>query len=155
MGSREVAVEILKLVSGFDGRIRGLSSDDKRLMTEAWSLAFKDRVWLEEGKQAVVEHYAKGNAFQIMPGDVIAYCDKQPPWSSEEHARAFLLHWTNHPYAPVITDFTGIPTPVFEVPEGDARSRKAWEAERLNRWVRDNLDELVAALMSRRKGGTY
>ena len=155
LGSREVAVEILKLVSGFDARIRSLSTEDKRMMTEAWTLAFDGKVWPEEGRRAVVEHYSKSNAFPIMPGDVITYCAKQPPWSSEDHARAFLLEKCNEPYSPVITDFTGICTPVFKVPEGDQRSRKAWEAEKLHAWVVENMDRLIAGLMSRRKGGTY
>ncbi|MFC9769328.1 hypothetical protein, partial [Rhodococcus jostii] len=65
-----------------------------RVVLAAWADVFEgQKVWAREALDAVSEHYRAEDAPRLMPGHVLAYCRRQPPWSSHEHAQQFLAHW--------------------------------------------------------------
>ncbi|WP_433597905.1 hypothetical protein ACQPXH_19130 [Nocardia sp. CA-135953] len=118
----------------------------------AWARCFTgQQVWPEEALEAVRVHYQQANAYPIKPGDVIAYCEAQPVWSSPEHVNHFLDTWSQFPYATVIEEHSGIRPPEFEVPDSVPREeRRQYLVRELARWINDNRDALVAAILKRR-----
>ena len=151
--TREVAKTVLKCAAGLDRRM--VASDEQlKNSIDMWALAFEGKVWPTEGIEAVIEHYSKPNAFPIMPGDVISYCAKKEPWSSPDHAKAFLWDWAEHPYSHIIEDFTGVPEPVLEPVSGtghpDPEVRRSLASSVLKKWVSENEARLVEALIARK-----
>ncbi|MGX7727571.1 hypothetical protein [Rhodococcus sp. 5G237] len=145
--SIEIATKVLMKARFLDKRIE--NSDGAIL---AWAECFQnENVWPLEASQAVAEHYKKENPFPIMPGDVIAYCKKQPVWSSNQHAWDFLQKWAEYPYATVIQEYTGIPWPEIDPPEGmTLQEERAWLKETRRKWVYENKGVLVGAILSQR-----
>lgn len=147
MTKEQLAVKVLRYASIRDDRIQ--FSDAKCL---AWAQLFKDqKVWLTEALEAVDKHYRKPNAFPIMAGDVIAYCESQPVYSSADHASQFLAEACRHPYSDWIENHTGVRPPV---PEGADALRgdeqKQYLIEKLTDWVLENHDRLVRAILELR-----
>lgn len=144
----DIAGMVLAKAALLDHRIDP-TKDAIRAWAECFDLAAD--IWPRESLDAVCAHYSQRNPFQIMPGDVIDYCRRQPAWSSREHAVDFLDKWANHPYATVIEAYTGIAPPEIDVPDGlGFREEKAFRAEHLRAWMREHLDELADALLARR-----
>lgn len=143
----KIAGRVLEEISLLDTRIR--VTEDVIL---AWARVFEGQeVFFEEAMRAVHGHYRKPNAFSIQPGDVIGYCTSCPPWSSAEHASAFLDLWAQYPYSVVIEDYTGVRIPRRDVPdEVPPHQHREWLVERTTEWVNENRAELIAALLERR-----
>lgn len=117
----------------------------------AWADCFKgQKVWLTEALRAVDEHYRKSR-FPIMPADVIAYCEQQPVWSSNEHAWWFLEKMSEYPYSPAIAQHTGIEFPAIEPPADQTlEEERAWLKETRRKWVHENRQVLIGAILSNR-----
>jgi hypothetical protein len=145
---REVAKTVLAKAIQLDG---GMVAD--RGTVTAWAECFElaQKVWPTEARRAVIEHYSKPGSWRLTPGDVIAYCGKQPPWSSREHARQFIETWGGYPYSTVIEAYTGHAWPDVIPPEGmKLTEERAWLATERGKWVADNIEMLVDALMARK-----
>lgn len=146
---REVAKLVIKTATALDRRLVAPKSQVVESIG-MWGEAFKGKVWPTEGVEAVFDHYSKPNAFPIMPGDVISYCAKTEPWSSPEHAKAFLWDWAEQPYSHQIEDFTGVPEPVLDTEHPDPSVRRSLASSLLKKWVSENEAELIEALIARK-----
>mgnify|MGYP006876022440 CR=1 FL=1 len=113
----------------------------------AWAEVFEGRAWPTEAAAAVVEHYAKPWPRRLTPGDVVAYCQAQPPSSSREHAAAFIDRWSEYPFARVIESATGIDFPLEVYTTSVTEPARA--AEVRSQWLADNREQLIDALMAR------
>lgn len=135
---------VMRRAKALDNRLPNFSDD--RL--DAWHAVLEDSCWPAEALDAVKAHYAKPNAFQILPGDVVAYCQAQPVWSSVDHAREFLYKWCQHPYSGAIGLQAGIPEPVFTIPAGVPRhEEKKWLTEQLTAWVAAEETDLIKRII--------
>lgn len=144
-----IAGEVLELASQLDRKIAAAAD---AAMIKAWAQCFQVQgVWPTEAREAVFHHYAQPNAFSLMPGDVIAYCARQPVHSSPEHASDFLDAWARHPYSDAIEAHTGIRPPFIAVPDSvDAAEERRLRVDVIERWVCENRAQLVDAVMVRR-----
>lgn len=118
----------------------------------AWGHIFDGQpIWPDEALEAVYAHYRQEVAYPIKPGEILAYCKKQPVWSSREHASWALDMWARYPYSTSIADHTGIQPPEFEVPEhipdGEVRD---WLVQQTRAWVDANRAELIDAIIRRK-----
>lgn len=143
----KIAADVLVEAKRVDRRLEV----DKNTVA-AWARCFEGSpVFPTEALDAVYRHYKQQPAFPLMPGDVVAYCEAQPPWSSAEHASAFLDLWVNHPYSSVIEDYAGIRMPHLEIPDSLSRElERQWLVDQISRWVNENRADLVAAILERR-----
>lgn len=146
MSAVEIATKVLAKAAIFDPRIQVT-----RETIIAWSECFgSHQVWPREALNAVTEHYSKSNPFPLMPGDIIEFCKAQPIWSSNEHARHFLVKWADHPMSTAIADQTGIQPPQPHIPDGLLwPEEKQLRIEALKKWIVDNEGPLVGAILSR------
>lgn len=103
MDVRSMTKTILGRVLLLDPRMPEISS----AMIDAWADVFRGRVWPDEGLAAVREHYSVRGAFVIMAGDIVDYCQRQPPWSSREHATDFVRRLRDYPHTPLIEHYSG------------------------------------------------
>ena len=145
---REIAKMALAMALQLDS---GMSAD--RETAAAWAECFEmaQKVWPTEARRAVVEHYSKPGSWRLTPGDIIAYCEKQPPWSSREHARQFLEMWGGYPYSTVIEAYTGHAWPEVIPPEGlKLTEERAWLVTVRGKWVADNIEMLIGDLVARK-----
>ncbi|MCW2092454.1 UNVERIFIED_ORG: hypothetical protein M2328_005734 [Rhodococcus erythropolis] len=138
---------VMRRAKAMDNRLPNFSDD--RL--EAWHAVLEDACWPAEALAAVKAHYAKPNAFQILPGDVVDYCKSQPAWSSADHAREFLRKWCQHPYSGAIGMQAGIEEPLFAIPESVVRDdHKKYLIHRLNAWVSENEQMLIDNILEKK-----
>ncbi|MFE5790661.1 hypothetical protein [Rhodococcus erythropolis] len=145
--SKKIAALVLGRASEFDRRMPVPNES----VVSAWGGIFEGKVWESEALAAVADHYAKPNAFPLMPGDVIAYCQAQPVWSSAEHAREFLRKWCQHPYSGAIGMQAGIEEPLFAIPESVVRDdHKKYLIHRLNAWVSENEQMLIDNILEKK-----
>ena len=144
---RDIAKAVLKLAMNLDERIPKPTSE----RVDAWATLFDGRVWPQEAEASVYDHYAKIPCGMLMPGDVITYCDRQPPWSSMEHARDWILRvGVRNPYSGAIEAYSGIQEPAIAIPESVPRSsEKAYLIEQLTAWAQPRLDELAQAILAK------
>lgn len=147
-----VARSVLKIAANLDQRMMPATQEVQDARRQAWATLFHGHVWPHEAEQAAYEHYRTQRAFPLMPGDVIAYCESQPVWSSREHAQDWILRYgVQNPYSGAIESYSGISEPVIAIPESTPRCQeKAYLIEHLNRWVQPRLDELADAIVERR-----
>lgn len=125
---------------------------------DTWAEVFEGRVWPNEARRAVIEHYRDGGSFQLMPNDIVEYCDAQPLWSSREHVEEW-LHETlrDHPFTPGFENASGIKAPSLEnipfdeVPTWEAQ--KAWARARIEPWLRENWEAIVSGILERKYTG--
>lgn len=98
--------DILSFAVALDPRIRPASWE---ATIAAWEMVFKQAgdVLPDEARQAVVMHYEKGNAFPIMPGDIVSNIRKLPLNSSRGRVSNFIERWAERPYARVLEVVTG------------------------------------------------
>ncbi len=148
----EVARSVLKMAAACDTRMVPTNQqlqDDRRT---TWATLFTGQVWPTEAEAAVLDHYSQPRAFSITPGDVVAYCQSQPVWSSAEHVHDWLSRvGVQNPYSGIIEAYSGISEPILRIPAHVGREgEKAYLIEELSRWVANNRDELVAAILERR-----
>ncbi|WP_159850241.1 hypothetical protein [Nocardia sp. CY41] len=143
-----IACDVLEIAERLDRK--NIKFDDPT--SEAWAYCFAGQpVWPSEARAAVYTHYQQANAFPIKPGDVIAYCKRQPVWSSADHVNDFLNTWSQYPNGRAIEDFSGIPQPDFEAPDDVPREeRRDYRIRQLTQWIDDNRSELVAAILQKR-----
>lgn len=143
----KIAGRVLEEVSLLDTRIRVSEP-----VVLAWSRCFEGQdVFLEEAMDAVHRHYQKNNPYPIMPGDVISHCASCPPWSSAQHASAFLDTWAQYPYSTTIADYTGMQAAPLTAPDGlSSDEARKWLIARIAKWVNENRDALIAALIERK-----
>lgn len=135
---------VMRRAKAFDNRFPDFS--DERL--DAWHAMLGDSCWPDEALDGVKAHYSRSNAFPLMPGDVLSFCQAQPPWSSEAHAAEFLRKWCMYPYSGMIGRQSGIQEPVFAIPESVGRhGEKNYLIERLRAWVDLRERELVAGVL--------
>ena len=152
---RDIAKSVIQTIQALEPRFRVPGSPaELKVVVDSWERVLKGRVWPDEAVEAVTEHYAQPNAFQIMPGDVVAYCQKQPPWSSEAHAHDFLAHWVRFPHSNVIELYTGIQPPVIAIPDSvDRSNHRDFMVTAREKWLRKERERLVRAMMAKRYRG--
>lgn len=157
----DIARTVLKLAASFDQRLYPVSQEFQDERRKAWATLFVGRVWPEEAEQAVVSHYRNPRAFPILPGDIVAYCDSQPVWSSRDHARDWVMRMgVQNPYSGVIEQYSGIREPIIEIPPEIRREgEKAHLIAKLTEWATPRLDELAEAIVAKKfvpwwNGGT-
>lgn len=145
--SIQIATKVLAKAALLDHRINPTTET-----VRAWAECFEgQKVWTIEALDSVRAHYSKQNPFPIMPGDVIAYCEKQPVWSSNEHAWWFLEKMSNYPYSDAIASYTGIRFPEIDPPAGQTlEQERAWLKETRRKWVHENRQTLIGAILSNR-----
>lgn len=150
---REIAKTVLQRAQAHDPRMM-VSLDAARLRADAWGTVFANKVWPDEAVAAVDAHYSTAGAFPILAGDVVAYCQKQPVWSSEGHVADFLRRAPDYPYSGAIGLYAGIEEPVIDIPAGTPRHR---EREVLTfgirEWVAKNRDDLTDRIIRTRYTG--
>lgn len=148
----DVARSVLKLAASLDPRMFPASQELQTERREAWATLFTGHVWPTEADQAVCDHYRNPRAFPIMPGDVIAYCETQPVWSSREHVQDWILRvGVQNPYSGVIEAYSGISEPVIEIPASIPRDQeKVYLIQKLTEWASPRLDELADAIIAKR-----
>ncbi len=119
--SLAIATQVLSKARIVDPRMRlGTTDTESDAQIMAWAEIFDgEPVWPREALDAVAAHYRKGNAFPIMPGDVLAYCKTQPLTSSREHVSWWLDKWAQHPWSTVIEERIGRPIPGLEPDSSD------------------------------------
>lgn len=149
---RDVARQVIKRAVALDPRFPNPSKPaEKAELVDAWESVLDGKVWPDEAVKAVAVHYGRSNAFPIMPGDVVAYCQAQPAWSSAEHAREFLRKWCQHPYSGAIGMQAGIEEPLFAIPESVVRDdHKKYLIHRLNAWVSENEQMLIDNILEKK-----
>ncbi len=153
---RAIAKNVILTAADLDHRIRdelaAIPDDQATRRFTSWATVFAGRTWPTEAIEAVGEHYARPNAFRLMPGDVVTYCDNQPVWSSTEHARDWVLRvGVQNPYSGSIEAYSGITEPVIDIPESVTRDgERAWLIDQLSAWARPRLDEIANAIVERR-----
>lgn len=150
-----IAGAVIDEAAMIDLRIRkDLTSPDKlQRQIAAWARVFekssdgRGAVWPKEAMDAVSAHYEKENAFPIMPGDIVAYCKRQPLTSSREHVSWWLDVWAQHPWSVAIEEAVGRPIPQLEPDSYDSadlprliEQRRAFINEQRNFFV----DEILA-----------
>jgi len=148
----DIAAAVLKLAAQLDARMKPDGQDDHAARKAAWVMVIEGRVWPTEAEAAVIAHYRNPRAFPIMPGDVIAYCEAQPVWSSIDHARDWIMHSAvQMPYSGAIEAYSGVQEPIIEIPPQIAReNHKAYLTEQLTNWAQPRLDELATAIVTKR-----
>lgn len=149
---RDLAKNVLKLAGALDARMAmPTSRDDQIARVDAWASALKGRAWPSEAEDAVIEHYRERHTI-LLPGDIVAYCKKQPVWSSVEHARNWIFNvGLREPYSGAIEAYSGISEPKIEIPAGVARdAHKDYLAGKLTEWAVPRIDELAAAIVARK-----
>ncbi|MGX4711103.1 hypothetical protein [Rhodococcus ruber] len=146
----EIARRVVAEAGMIDHRIRRDLNEGGKINAQvgAWARVFDGQpVWPREALDAVHEHYRKPNPFQIMPGDIIEYCKKQPVWSSPEHAAWSLDRWADLPHSPSIAQWTG-----REWPELDASYYGISDPDALRAHhralVSERREELISAIMT-------
>ncbi|OOL32609.1 hypothetical protein GQ85_06400 [Rhodococcus rhodochrous] len=147
-----IAGTVLNEAAAIDHRIRKNITTTKQLQDQiaAWGRVFEKngKVWPLEALDAVAEHYAKPDAFPIMPGDVIAYCNRQPVTSSPEHVSWFLDVWAQHPWSTAIEQLVG-----RDVPELSADSYEVADKQRLvelrRQYISEHRSELIGEAVER------
>lgn len=144
---REIAKAAIKLAMNFDERIPMPTTE----RIDAWATILEGRAWPTEAEQAVYSHYAKAPCGMLMPGDIVNYCATQPPWSSLEHARDWILRVGVHnPYSGAIEAYSGIQEPVIAIPEDLPRTQhKNFLIEQLHAWATPRLEELANAIVAK------
>lgn len=142
-----IAGSVLKEARHFD---RNTPVDKDAVI--AWGRIFEgQQIWPNEALDAVRNHFRQEVTYPLKPGDVLAYCKRQPVWSSPEHASWALDMWAQYPYSTAIVDYTGIQPPEFQAPERIPDSEiRAWLVERLAEWGNANRDELINAIIRRK-----
>lgn len=145
---RETAKAVLKLAVELDTRLTVPTSE----RIDAWATLFVGKVWPIEATAAVYAHYAKSPCAMLLPGDVIAFCARQPVWSSLDHARDWILRvGVHHPYSGAIEAYSGIQGPAIAIPESlPMGQHKQYLTDQLTAWVTPRLDELAAAIVAER-----
>lgn len=139
--SIEIAAAVLAEARELDRRIEPTPGTIK-----AWANCFGlHRVWRAEALEAVHRHYGRANAYPLMPGDVIAHCERQHPWSSRDHAGTWLDTMARYPYSPVFEDYTGIRQP--DPPAGASLDD---ERDLHRKWIAENRETLIDGIMTRR-----
>lgn len=148
---RDIAGTVLKLAANFDPRLEPTNQAAHDARKEAWATLFDGLVWPTEAEAAVVAHYRDPRAFPLLPGDVVDYCQKQPVWSSPEHARDWILRvGVRNPYSGAIEAYSGITEPVIDIPESLPRTQhKTYLIEKLTEWAAPRLDELAEAIVAK------
>ncbi len=152
---RNIAKTVLLTAQNVDQRHADAWPSDNAERSEkidVWATIFSGHVWPAEAKAAVLDHYSQPRAFSITPGDVVAYCQSQPVWSSAEHVQDWLSRvGVQNPYSGIIEAYSGISEPILRIPAHVGREgEKAYLIEELSRWVANNRDALVAAILERR-----
>lgn len=157
----DIARSVLKLAANLDQRMYPPDQETQHERRKAWATLFRGHVWPDEAEQAVYEHYRNPRAFPLMPGDILAYCDSQPVWSSREHAQDWILRFgVQNPYSGAIEAYSGIPEPAIAIPESVPRPQeKLYLIQKLTEWASPRLDELADAILAKRfvpwwNGGT-
>lgn len=145
---RDIAKNVLKLAAELDARM----STPTTGRVNAWTTILTGQVWPTEAESAVIAHYRDPNAFPLMPGDVIDYCNRQPVWSSEEHARDWIMRIAVQiPYSGAIEAYSGVREPIIEIPAEIARERhRAYLIAKLTEWATPRLDELATAIVAKK-----
>ena len=111
--SIEIAAAVLAEARELDRRIEPTPGTIK-----AWANCFGlHRVWRAEALEAVHRHYGRANAYPLMPGDVIAHCERQHPWVPCTAGRCRL------PFTPLLPP--GFPVSSFETGKPGNRERGA------------------------------
>ena len=120
-----IATRVLSAAKMVDYRMRLNSTlEDDQAQIATWAEMFDgEPVWPSEAMGAVKAHYAKSNAFPLMPGDVIEHCKRQPVTSSPEHVSWFLDRWAQHPWSTAIEELVGKPIPGLEPDSNDVRDK--------------------------------
>lgn len=121
----DIATKVLIKARMIDYRMRlGSTDEENAAQIAAWAEVFDgEPVWPREALDAVAAHYKKSNAFQIMPGDVLEFCKRQPVTSSPEHVSWFLDRWAQHPWSTAIEELVGKPIPGLEPDSNDVRDK--------------------------------
>lgn len=147
-----VARSVLRLAASLDQRLYPVGQGFQDERRKAWASLFVGRVWPSEAEQAVVDHYRVAGAFPILPGDVVAFCDRQPVWSSVEHAKDWVMRvGVQNPYSGVIGLYSGVHEPVVEIPvEVGREGEKAFLVAGLSEWAAPRLDMLAEEIVRRR-----
>lgn len=147
-----IAAAVIAEAAGIDTRIRkGLGSQDALdRQIESWARVFHGQpIWPLEALEAVAEHYRNGDAFPIMPGNILEACKRQPVWSSPEHASWFLDRWAQHPWSTAIEEHTGMVLPELD-PGSAGAGEKAELVARRQVAINARRQELVDAILRRR-----
>jgi len=147
-----IAAAVIAEAAGIDTRIRkGLANQealDRQI--ESWARVFQGQpIWPREALEAVAEHYRNGDAFPIMPGNILEYCKRQPVWSSPEHAAAWLDWAAENPWTPALEMYVGRPVPGMQ-PDSYDLADKARLVERNRAFVAEHRQALVEAILGTR-----
>ena len=144
---REITKTVFKLAMNYDDRISRPTTE----RIDAWTDLFAGKIWPDEAQSAVLDHYATVPCGVLMPGDVIGYCQRQPPWSSIDHATDWILTFgVQNPYSGAIEAYSGIQEPVIAIPESVPRcGEKQYLIEQLSAWAKPRLDELAHAIVAK------
>lgn len=143
--SIEIATKVIAKAKIVDTRFRvGATDEAQAAQIMGWAEIFDGQpVWLTEALDAVLDHYRKRNAFPIMPGDVIAYCEQQPATSSPEHVAWIINLHIKHPWSSRIQELVGREIPELDPMSYDNRDKEFLIGKR-REWIASNGNALVA-----------
>lgn len=142
----DIARAVLSLAKAIDPK---MPRPDEAVLL-GWAATFQgQRVWIDEARRAVTDFYAHNAERRIMPADVIAFCKRQPVWSSREHVIEFLYSWAEEPLSTVIERHTGIQPPIrTDWDHLPWVQRKPHLIAATKKWIAEHEGELAVAAMT-------